>query len=505
MAYRHVQALTVRLWGRRIGVVQESARARGAYAFQYDPEWIDSGIESAPMLMPLPNKRRNTPFVFAPSDFPEATYRGLPPMLADALPDRFGNAIINLALAESGVSDSSQITALDRLAYVGSRAMGALTFEPAGSPEVEPTSIHLASLVESARSVVTGSFEDSQGMRSALRELVAVGTSPGGARAKAVLAIHPVTQEVRAGNIPLPDGFEQWLLKFDGVGESDPLGRPEGFTAVEYAYSQMAQSAGIEMMPTSLLYEGGRAHFLTRRFDRPGVSGERLHLQSLCAVAGQDFNHIGDEHRGIPSNRYETYFDTARRVVGDDDKVLEQMYRRMAFNVLASNCDDHTKNFAFLMGAQGRWGLSPAYDVTFAYNPASKWASRHLMSVGGKTDIITVEDLVDFGKRYAVPSAYALVGDVYEAVRAWGEESEAAGVPDRLRAGIGARLAAVSDSSGLDGRSRSKRVSDLAIPVPRKRLLRPGDKAAGKCGIVTSAGHACKNPQGSCPHHQSGR
>lgn len=505
MAYQHVRALTVRIWGERVGVVQESARVRGAYVFQYDPEWVSSGRELAPVLMPLPTKPRDrSTFVFSPAEYPELTFRGLPPMLADALPDRFGNSIVNLALTEMGVGDVSQITALDRLAYIGSRAMGALTFEPDGSPRVEPSSIHLSRLVESARSVIDGSFGDEKSRAEALHELIAVGSSPGGARAKALIALHPDTQEVRAGSVASPDGFEQWLLKFDGVGEGHSS-EPEGYTNVEFAYAQMARSAGVEMMQTRLLLERERQHFLTRRFDRPGATGERLHLQTLCALTGDDFNHIGDEHRGVPSNRYESYFATARKICGDNDAMLEQMFRRMAFNVLASNCDDHTKNHSFLMDKSGTWTLAPAYDITFAYNPASKWTARHLMSVGGKTDVITVADMMNVGKEFAVPKARSLIDEVYEGVRMWDAEAGAAGVPDKFRVGFGARMESVARESGIDGPAQHPSQTGPGAGKMMAGNVAQKSKSRAICGAKTVSGLPCRNYADSCPQHQNGR
>lgn len=445
MAYQHVDRLSVWAWGQRVGVVAPATRSAGTYVFQYDPDWAARGIEVAPLLMPVAGRRGNASFSFAPTRFNAETFLGLPPMLADSVPDRFGNSIINLALAQQGVVDVREISPLDRLAYVGSRGMGALTFEPDGSPTIQPTSVDLAELVEAARGALSGSLANERGRTHALRDLIAVGTSAGGARAKAVIAFNPATDEVRPGNVPVPDGFEQWLLKFDGISDNGmgaPLGDSTGFTRVEYAYGRMATDAGIAMADQWLLEEDGRAHFVTRRFDRPGNEGERLHMQSLCALAALDFNHIGDEGRGIPSNRYEALFETLDALGLATDEARSQAFRRMVFNVLAFNCDDHTKNISFLADQNGVWRLSPAYDVTFAFSPTSKWNSRHLMSVDGKTGMIREVDLLAVGKRFLVPNAVEQLREVAAAVRNWTVYADQSGVPHGLRDSIEGRLRA---------------------------------------------------------------
>ena len=427
MAYRHVDLLRVEAFGRTVGAVGASQGRRG-YAFQYDPAWVRSGIEMSPLLMPLAHAR--SPFTF-PGLNPD-TFHGLPPMIADSLPDAFGNGIVDAVLAREGVAPGN-ITALDRLAYVGARGMGALTFTPDHSPSDLPTSLEMNELVEAARRAVQGDLTSPGTRTEALNHLLAVGTSAGGARAKAVIAWNRTTGEMTAGGIQAPRGFEQWLLKFDGVGADQQLGTGAEYGRTEYAYSLMARAAGIDMAPTELLDEGGRAHFVTRRFDRPGSDGERLHMQTLCGIGALDFNATG-------VNDYASYFATMARLgIGD----REEAFRRVVFNVLASNNDDHTKNLSFLMDDDGTWRLAPAYDVTFAYSPTSHWVSRHLMSVEGKFEHITTRDLETLGDRVGVAGYREIIGMVTDAVASFATFADAAGLSAGRRLEIEKRLALV--------------------------------------------------------------
>lgn len=424
MTYRHVDLLRVSAFGRTVGAVG-AASARRSYAFQYDPVWVASGIELSPLLMPLAQAR--SPFTFAGLN--KETFYDLPPMIADSLPDAFGNGIVDAVLAREGVSPD-RVTALDRLAYVGARGMGALTFTPDHSPRDLPTSLEMNELVEAARRAVAGDLNAPDTRTEALNHLLAVGTSAGGARAKAVIAWNRTTGEITAGGIDAPHGFEQWLLKFDGVGADRQLGTGAEYGRTEYAYSLMARGAGIDMAPTELLEEGGRAHFVTRRFDRPGTDGERLHMQTLCGIGALDFNAVG-------VNDYASYFATMERL-GIRDR--EEAFRRVVFNVLASNNDDHTKNLSFLMAADGTWRLAPAYDVTFAYSPASRWLSRHLMSVEGKFEHITKADLEVLGDRTGVAGYRDIIARVADAVARFDAFADAAGLSAERRAEIEARL-----------------------------------------------------------------
>lgn len=410
--YVPVELVEVLAWGRAVGAIAPS-RTRGSYAFEYAPEWIAGGLELAPALMPL--ARRLYTF---PGLSPE-TYQGLPPMIADSLPDRFGNAIVDAWLARNGI-ESSRVTALDRLAYLGERGMGALEYRPDRTPALPPpTALNLGRLIVSARRAVEGSLAGEDESQAALRRIIEVGTSAGGARAKAIVNIQPETGELRSGHVAPAAGFEAWLLKFDGVGADAQLGPGRNYGRVEYAYSLMARAAGIRMSQTRLLEEHGRAHFMTRRFDRT-PDGERLHMQTLCGMDGLDFNAVG-------ANDYAQYF--ARIVaLGLGSTELQQAFIRMAFNVMAANCDDHTKNLAFLMDATSAWSLSPAYDITHAHVQGHRWLGQHLMSINGKFTGITRADLLVVADRFGIERAAAAIGAVRDALDSWPQFAAEAGL-----------------------------------------------------------------------------
>ncbi|MDX2025258.1 type II toxin-antitoxin system HipA family toxin [Microcella sp.] len=426
MTFEHVAVLRVFAWGKPVGALAPDGRA---IVFEYEPSWRRTGVELAPVTMPL--RQRVSTFVF-PALNPE-TFHGLPPMLADSVPDRFGNGIIDNVLAREGVLPGD-VTALDRLAYVGRRGMGALTFEPDTARHDSPTSIELNHLVEAARAALRGDLSADAVATDSLNELIQVGTSAGGARAKAVIAYNPSTDELRAGGVDAPGGFEQWLLKFDGVGPDHQLGTAQHYGRTEYAYYLMATDAGITMSPSRLLEEGGRAHFMTRRFNRPGANGAKLHLQSLCAISALDFN-------AVATHDYASLFTAAEKLAID---AREEIFRRMVFNVLASNNDDHTKNHAFLMAEDGTWSLSPAYDVTFAYNPQSEWTQQHLMSVNGRFSGITAADLHAVGEQFRVPGYRGIIRDVEDAITRWPVHAREAGVPGARIDEVSTRLAAVA-------------------------------------------------------------
>jgi serine/threonine-protein kinase HipA len=351
------------------------------------------------------------------------TFRGLPGMLADALPDRFGDSVINAWLSRQGRSAES-FSPIERLCTTGRRGMGALEFTPAlhvAGNESVPVEIGelvaLASRVLDHRTGMETNLDaDPSG---ALLDILRVGTSAGGARPKAVIALNDLTGEVRSGQVEPPVGFEQWILKFDGVTDHD-LGSSGGYGRIEYAYGRMASDAGIEMEKCRLFEEGGRAHFMTRRFDRP-TRTEKRHLQSLCALAHLDFNEPG-------AHSYEQAFGVMRELhlpYAD----AEQQFRRMVFNVVARNQDDHTKNIAFLMDPAGEWRLSPAFDVTFAYRPSGDWTSRHQMSIGGKLDDFVREDLREVGREMSIKSSDVILDQVVEVVSRWPEYASNAGLP----------------------------------------------------------------------------
>ena len=424
----------VSLWGTQIGAVFEPDRG-GVASFQYDPQFLESNIQVAPLTMPL----RRAEYSF-PGLNPESFY-GLPGLLADSLPDRYGQALVNAWLAAQGRAAGS-FTAVERLCYVGRRAMGALEYLPAEGPD--PTADHeldIAALVELAsealadRERFVASFEEGS-RKQAMRDILRVGTSAGGARAKALIAFNPVTQEVRSGQLALDQGFEHWLIKLDGVTNNldrDSLADPEGFGAVEYAYSLMARDLGIEMTECRLFEEGGRRHFMTRRFDRDEAGG-RWHVQTLGALAHLDYNQAN-------VHSYEEAFAAMRRLELTAAE-FEQMYRRMVFNVVARNCDDHVKNFSFIMDRRGGWTLSPAYDVTHAHAPAGQWTSRHQMSINGKRDDFTLDDLAAVGKIAMLPRGRAelIVGEGVELVSGWPRYAERANVPEKLADAVAADL-----------------------------------------------------------------
>ena len=404
--------IEVRIWNTLVGAVA-SDPALGYYAFEYDAGWRRRGIELAPRLMPTTAAES----IFA---FPALgeSFKRLPGLLADALPDDFGNGLIDSWMATHGV-DKNEVTALDRLAYMGKRGLGALEFRPIkGATKESARPLQMKSLVETARKVVKGDFADDTHAQAALANIIRVGTSAGGARAKAVIAWHPVTHEIRSGQFDVAPGFEHWLLKFDGVGKDLELGTSAEYGRIEYAYYRMATAAGIVMSPCRLLEENGRAHFMTRRFDREGNT--KHHLQSLCALSHLDYKQLA-------THAYEQYFLLISELrLGEE--ALAQAFRRMAFNVMARNCDDHTKNFAFRLKQGGQWELAPAYDVTHAHNPKSEWVSQHLMSVNGKFDQIGRADLLKVADRFGVGRAGSLLAEVKAAVSNWSSFAGDAGL-----------------------------------------------------------------------------
>ena len=411
--YKPVDAVEVRIWGRRVGAVALDP-ALGYYAFEYDPEFARSGIELAPLTMPLAAARE--PFAFPA--LPERTFLRLPGLLADALPDDFGNALIDAWMAEHEVAKAA-ITSLDRLAYMGKRSLGALEFKPMRGPtRASSTALELSSLVESARLAVEGVVDSDHLARAALAQIFQVGTSAGGARAKAAIAWNPATQEIRAGQFDVGVGFEHWLLKFDGMGADRELGEGSDYGRIEYAYHLMAHEAGIAMASCRLLEENGRAHFMTKRFDRDG--NVKHHLQTLCAMAHLDYRQKGTHDAS------QLFATIAQLELGYP--AMEQAFRRVAFNVMAANCDDHTKNVSFLRREGGGWELAPAYDVTHAFNPKGAWTYQHLLSVNGKFSGITRDDLLAVAAQFGIGTAAKVVSEVAAAVGSWPDHAAQAGV-----------------------------------------------------------------------------
>ena len=419
---KDVSVIEVWVWGRFAGAVALDP-SLAYYAFEYDPAWKRSGVELSPLHMSL--KQPRSVYVFPA--LPEATYFRLPALLADALPDDFGNALIDAWMAQRGIVKSS-VTALDRLAYMGKRGMGALEFRPArGAHKESSAPVEMKQLVEEARRLVQGTFSVDHEAKAALANIIKVGTSAGGARAKAVIAWNPATDEVRSGQFDAAPGFEHWLLKFDGVGKDEELGTGEGYGRIEFAYYLMATAAGIRMSDARLLEENGRAHFMTRRFDREVIGGKTLkhHIQTLCAI-----NHLDFRQRG--THDYAQLFMTASQL-GLDDDALNQIFRRMAFNVMGRNCDDHTKNFGFILRQGQPWNLSPAYDVTHAYNPMGEWNDQHLMGVNQKFKDISKADLLEVADRFSVRKPENVLSDVRSAIDSWSQFAKRANLSPTLQ------------------------------------------------------------------------
>ena len=402
----------VELWGTRIGAVALTD-SNGVASFEYEPSFLASGIQLAPLMMALAAR------VYSFPELQRRTFRGLPGLLADSLPDRFGNNLINAWLARQGRTPES-FDAVERLCYTGQRGMGALEFKPVQGPSAQTSgAIQIAELVALASEILSqqqGLATSFQGpeREEALQTILRVGTSAGGARAKALIVWNASTGEVRSGQLEAPPGFSHWLLKFDGVsGNKDrELEDPQGYGLIELAYSRMARAAGITMTDCRLLDENGRQHFMTRRFDRDDA-GNKLHMQSLGALAHFDYNEPG-------SYSYEQAF-LVMRQLQLPMQALEEQYRRMVFNLIARNQDDHVKNIAFLMDRDGQWSLSPAFDITWSFNPAGDWTATHQMSVNGKRDQFTRADLLAIGRSAQLKRgrAEAIAEEVIAAVRDW--------------------------------------------------------------------------------------
>ena len=384
--------------------------------FEYEPSFERLGLNLSPILMPL-NPHRSYQFTSISKD----TFMGLPGLLADALPDAYGKALLDRWLATIGRSFANPV---ERLCYQGKRSMGALEFEPAQDTFLEKdTRIEIDSLVEVAREALNQKSKLdtnlSQDRKEALINIIKVGTSAGGQRAKAVIAYNEKTQEVRSGQIDAPEGFEHWLLKLDGVTNQE-LGDPKFYGLIEYAYYLMAKDAGIEMMPCRILPENGRSHFMTKRFDRVGGK-EKLHMQTLCGIAHYDY-------KMLRAYSYEQAFLVMRQLRLPYFQA-EEMFRRMIFNVVARNQDDHTKNISFLMDKTGKWRLSPAYDISWSYNPEGKWTSQHQMSINNKWSDFTMDDLLTVASSMNIKSPREIIEKTIDVVAHWPVYAASLGIP----------------------------------------------------------------------------
>lgn len=430
-----VTTAIVKIWNKEVGAVAwDSDRQIGS--FEYTPWFIDNGWEIAPLKMPLSNGNRiySFPDIRKPKDSENDTFKGLPGLLADVLPDKYGNRLINAWLALRG-RPANSMNPVEQLCFIGKRGMGALEFEPTTfSQDKNTVKVEIDDLVGVARKVLSErehfhailGKEDEKAMLDILR----IGTSAGGARPKALIAYNSKTGDVRSGQANALKDYDHWLIKLDGVSE-EQFGESSGYGRIEYAYYKMALECGIDMTPCELYTENGRAHFMTRRFDREG-GNLKHHVQTWCAMNHFDFNEV-------TSYSYEQLFQTMREL-RLPYPAAEEMYRRMVFNVIAQNCDDHTKNFAFRLKKERKWELSPAYDMCHAYRPGSLWVSQHALSINGKRQHITKDDLESLAKAMNIKKPIATIDHINSVVKKWPEFAEEEKVPSPKRDDIQASL-----------------------------------------------------------------
>ncbi|GGA87346.1 toxin HipA [Flavobacterium palustre] len=409
----------IKIWDETVGAVAWNVET-GIASFEYDPKFITKKWDLAPLKMPLASSNRR---IFS---FPELknikTFKGLPGLLADVLPDDYGNQLINNWLAQNGRPENS-MNPVEMLCFIGTRGMGALEFEPsqfkankrAFDIEVDNLVNISQKMLEKREGFETNLSEDEQ---KAMLDILKIGTSAGGARPKAIIAYNEKTGQVKSGQTNAPKGFEHWLIKLDTVSDVQ-FGESTGYGRIEMAYYLMAKACEIEMMECRLMEENGRAHFMTKRFDRQD-GDTKHHIQTLCAMQHYDFNQI-------TSFSYEQLFQTMRLLKLPYPQA-EQLFRRMAFNVIARNCDDHTKNFAFRLKQNENWELTPAYDVCFAYRPESTWVSQHNLSINGKRKDITKEDLLIVAKSMNIKKAPLIIQQINDVVSKWTTFAEEAKV-----------------------------------------------------------------------------
>ncbi len=426
-----VKTAFVKIWGEIVGAVAWDENQRLA-SFEYEPNFLSKGIDLAPIKMPIQSRQHifSFPELRASRNSEYDTFKGLPGLLADVLPDKYGNQLINIWLAQNGRPENS-MNPIEQLCFIGTRGMGALEFEPTQlKPARNTFQVEVSSLVDIAQRMLNRreKFEANMNKdeQQAIMEILKIGTSAGGARPKAIIAYNKKTGQVRSGQTNSPKGFEHWLIKLDGVSDTQ-FGESKGYGRVEMAYYNMAKDCGIQMMESELLEENNRAHFMTKRFDREG-SSTKHHIQTFCAMQHYDFNEVR-------SYSYEQLFQTMRvlRLPYPD---AEQMYRRMVFNVIARNCDDHTKNFAFRLKKGENWELAPAYDICHAYRPESIWVSQHALSINGKRIGIEKQDLMGFAKSMNIKKAKHIISEINERVQYWNHYANELGVNTKLRDSI---------------------------------------------------------------------
>ncbi|MBP7432074.1 type II toxin-antitoxin system HipA family toxin [bacterium] len=430
-----IDVAEVRIWGELAGAVKWNT-GRQIASFQYSENFLRKGIDLSPIKMPVKNGNRiySFPELRRSGMEQNSTFKGLPGLLADSLPDRYGNQLINMWLAQNGRLEGS-MNPVEQLCFIGDRGMGALQFEPAQfQSDGGVFSVEVESLVNIAKKALlqrnefgTNLHEDE---KKAMNEILKIGTSAGGARPKAVIAFNKETGEIKSGQAAVPEGFEHWLIKLDGVSDAQ-FGSSHGFGRVEYAYYLMAQDCGVLMMESELLEENGRAHFMTKRFDRDGSN--RHHVQTFCSIRHFDYSDLY-------SFSYEQLFQTMRMLKMTYPET-EQMFRRMVFNVMSTNCDDHTKNFSFRLKQGGKWELAPAYDMCYSYDPGNVWVSQHTLSINGKNSEITKSDLMTVADANGVGKGEKIINEIKETVGNWQYYAQKAGVPDQLKKSIAETLA----------------------------------------------------------------
>ena len=430
-----VDVAEIKIWGELVGAVRWDNEKQLA-SFQYDKKFLSKELELSPIKIPVKNGDVIYSFPELRSKYNEEnTFKGLPGLLSDALPDKYGNQLINMWLAQNG-RPANSMNPVEQLCFIGSRGMGALEFEPAQLiPTKKAFDIELTSLVNAAQKMLSNreGFETNlnDDEQKALSEILKVGTSAGGARPKAVIAFNEKTGEVKSGQTNAPKGFEHWLLKLDGVSDAQ-FGESSGYGRVEYAYYLMAKDSGIEMMECKLLEESNRAHFMTKRFDREG-GHIKHHVQTFCGLQHYDYNNM-------QSFSYEQLFQTMR-LLRLPYKDAEQMFRRMVFNVMATNNDDHTKNFSFRLKQEGKWELSPAYDVCYSYDPSSVWVSQHALSINGKRKDFTTKDLLTVAKTNNIKKAEKVIEEIKTIVCNWKHYAEDVKVNEKLTSTVFENLA----------------------------------------------------------------
>lgn len=422
-----VDAAEIKIWNTLVGAVRWDESQQLGY-FQYDPNFLKKKWDLSPIKMPLSQESRihSFPETRKGRNEIEDTFKGLPGLLSDALPDKYGNKLINVWLAQQGRPENS-MNPVEKLCFIGTRGMGALEFEPAKTKTATPSfALEISSLIDTAKKMLykrdhfIGSLGSDE--RKAMIDILKIGTSAGGARPKAVIAYNPTTKEVRSGQGKIPKGFEHYLIKLDGVS-GEQFGDSAGWGRVEYAYYLMALDCGIEMTESQLLEENGRAHFMTKRFDRDG--NNKHHIQSLCGIQHYDFNDMY-------GYSYEQVFQTMRQLRLSYPEA-EQFFRRMVFNVLATNYDDHTKNFSFILKKDDKWRLAPAYDLCFAYDPNNVWVNKQTLSVNNKRLDITKEDLLTIATDNNIKKGARIIDEINDVVKQWNKYAQQALVSNQLK------------------------------------------------------------------------